>query len=115
MWEELFIVSACLIIGVLGFILGKKYQFNRDQKAIDDHTEYLKSTIYHLIAFGVNKGFPFEKVVEQTKEVKKKRPLTQRESLYMSLKEALDKEQYEKCEIVKRRIEVVNDILKNTK
>ena len=26
-----------------------------------------------------------------------------------------DKEQYEKCEIVKRRIEVVNDILKNTK
>ena len=26
-----------------------------------------------------------------------------------------DKEQYEKCEIVKRRIEVVNDILKNSK
>ena len=26
-----------------------------------------------------------------------------------------DKEQYEKCEIVKRRIQVVNDILKNTK
>jgi hypothetical protein len=26
-----------------------------------------------------------------------------------------DKEQYEKCEIVKRRIQVVNDILKNNK
>ena len=87
------LISVFLITGIVGFLFGRRYQFARDQKAIDDHTKYLKDTIYNLIVFGVQQGFPFEKIGELEQKEEK---LTQRESLYVDLKEALDKEEYEK-------------------
>jgi hypothetical protein len=88
--------TTVILTFVVGFMIGKRYQFTRDQKILDDQTQYLKDTLYSLIAFGVQQGFPFEKI----KEIENRSDysnLTQRESMYLDLKKALDSEQYEEA------------------
>lgn len=93
-----------LLIFASGFQFGRLRQRLKDQKEIDQHTEYLKRTLYQLIAFGMQKGFPFEQIQEIEEREKNNVQLSQRDHLYLSLKIALEEENYEEASILRDKI-----------
>ena len=84
-----------------GFKLGSSRQRLKDQKEIDQHTKYIKNTMYNLIDFGMKKGYPFEQVQELEKSDIQ---LGQRDQLLLSLRVALESENYEEASILRDKI-----------
>lgn len=93
-------------IGVLLFIsvfkLGSRRQRMKDQKELDQHVENIKKTMYSLISFGMEKGFPFNDDSDTCLEDIK--TLHEKDHLLLSLRKALENEDYEKASIIRDKI-----------
>jgi len=96
------IITGGILCFISGFMVGKKIMFMRNQRQIDKHTEYLRNTLYHLITFGLQQGFPFDET-NKTIQITKSN-ITEKEALYISLKKALELEQYEEACYIRDQI-----------
>ena len=99
------ILFYCLI-GVLlfisGFKLGSRRQRMKDQKELDQHAKHIKDTMYSLISFGMDKGFSFDNNSDTS--LTSGNSLNQKDHLLLSLRKALESENYEEASILRDKI-----------
>jgi len=100
------IVLLYCVIGVLlfisGFKLGSRRQRMKDQKELDQHVDHVKKTMYSLISFGMNKGFSFDDDSDTCLTVADS--LHEKDRLLLSLRRALENENYEEASILRDKI-----------